>query len=122
MESKRSDDLRTALALVLDLIGQDAAERRKEETAPETVKPEPAGGTVQSVKKPEGWYLNTRVREDGKVHVYLMKDGVQVSSGFSQQREDLSEGLAMAQAFSYAAHMCFKHMQWREEFPDAEQG
>lgn len=122
MESKRSDDLRTALALVLDLIGQDAAERRKEEESKAAAKPEPDGRTVQSVKKPEGWYLNTRVREDGKVHVYLMKDGIQVSSGFSQQREDLSEGLAMAQAFSYAAHMCFKHMQWREEFPDAEQG
>ena len=46
MESKRSDDFRAALSLILDLMDQEAAERRKEENVPETVKPEP-------VKEPE---------------------------------------------------------------------
>ena len=102
---KNNADLKAALALVLDLLGQEE---------PKEAAPDPA-----PVR--EGYYLATKIRGD-KCHVYLLKDGYQVSSGFSTIKDTMSEDLAMAQAFSYAAHMCFKHLQWREEFEknDAE--
>lgn len=68
-----------------------------------------------------GYYLTSRVFGE-KIHVYLMKDGKLVSSGFSRvnPHEPVSDR-TMAQAFSYAAHMAYKHCQWKDEFPDDPQ-
>ena len=65
----------------------------------------------------EGYYLRTRVAE-GKVFVYLLNNGKLVSAGFSHIREGTypNPDEAMAQAFSYAAHMAYKHSQWNGEF------
>lgn len=77
----------------------------------------------EPVKEPAGdsWYLKTAVYSD-KLHVYLMHDGKLVSSGYSEYKEGLPEPVKMAQAFSYAAHMAYKHLKWAEEFGDAKQG
>ena len=65
---------------------------------------------------PEGYYLKSRVYGQ-KVYVYLMNGPNLVSSGFAHIRDgEPTTDHSMAQAFSYAAHMAFKHCQWKEEF------
>lgn len=68
----------------------------------------------------EGYYMTSRVFGD-KIHVYLMRDGKLVASGFSRvnPHEPVSDR-TMAQAFSYAAHMAYKHTQWLAEFEPPE--
>jgi len=65
--------------------------------------------------KEDGYYLKSKVY-GSKVYVYVMNGPALVSSGFAMIRDGEITDKAMAQAFSYAAHMAFKHCQWKDEF------
>lgn len=68
----------------------------------------------------EGYYLKSRIYGN-KVYVYLMNGAALVSSGFAVIRDGEPTDNSMAQAFSYAAHMAFKHCQWKDEFIPPEE-
>ena len=68
-------------------------------------------------RKEEGYYPKSRIFGN-KVYVYLMHGPELVSSGFANIREGEADDRSMAQAFSYAAHMAFKHCQWKDAFPE----
>lgn len=70
--------------------------------------------------KEEGYYLKSRVYGN-KVYVYIMNGSDMVSSGFAAIRDGEPTDNSMAQAFSYAAHMAFKHCQWKDEFIPPEE-
>ena len=61
------------------------------------------------------WCLKTQLLP-GRAHIYLMHDGKLEASGVSYIKEDLPECVAVAQAFSYAAHLVYKTMQRRCSF------
>lgn len=63
----------------------------------------------------EGWWLTSTV-ERGTVHVYLMHEGDVVAKGYAHIKRDGQTAASMAQAFSYAAHMAYKHVMWGEVF------
>ena len=63
----------------------------------------------------EGWWLASTV-EGGTVHVYIMQEGDVVAKGYAHIKRDGQTAASMAQAFSYAAHMAYKHVMWGEEF------
>ena len=77
---------------------------------------------LEKAKRPreEGYYLKSK-SYGSKVYVYLMNGSELVSSGFAIIRDGETSDKAMAQAFSYAAHMAFKHCQWKDEFQAPEE-
>lgn len=63
----------------------------------------------------DGWWLTSTV-ERGTVHVFIMHESRVVAKGYAHIKRDGQTDATMAQAFSYAAHMAYKHVMWGEEF------
>ncbi len=106
----------------MDAENRDDLEQFTALSKPDRDKLEQAEAAISQVlaraqrPKQDGYYLKSRVC-GGKVYVYVMNGSELVSSGFANIRDDEPiTDKAMTQAFSYAAHVAFKHCQWSAEF------